>query len=440
MKTTFETRSPDWLSVDEAVSRILSRANRLSTEEIDARDAAGRVLAEGILARAALPPWDNSAMDGYAVRGRDVEGASTTRPVVLRVVGETRAGDTAGRALTSGEAVRIMTGAPIPPGSDTVIRVEDTDAEVTPGKVRILSTRDIGRHIRPGGQDMREGEEVLKPGIHLGPGQMGVLAASGARRVRVYRRPRIAILSNGDELAAAEDFQRVLRGKAIPETNAPTLATAVSFLGATPIPLGIARDERASILEKVALAREEEADVLLTSGGASLGEKDLFKRVLEEIDFHLDFWRVKMRPGTPFSFGYLPDPEKDEPLAVFGLPGNPASSFVTFQVFARPFIAALAGHDRIHRPVIRARAGESLTSESRLTHFFRVVLRGDPAFPDVFLTGPQTSGLVRGQGRAHGLAVIPEGVGTVEAGDPLRVILLDERGLGGEEPGYLPSS
>lgn len=435
--TRFETRSPDWLSVEDALSRILAQAEPLETETLSVEESLGRVLAEGVLARAALPPWDNSAMDGYAVRAVDVAGASRNKAVFLKVVGETRAGEVAGHALGHGEAVRIMTGAPIPPGADTVVRVEDTDAEITPGRVRIFSARDEGRHIRPGGQDMQEGEEVLSPGVRIGPGQMGVLAASGARQVRVHRRPRVATLSNGDELAGSGEFHRVLRGKAVPETNGPTLAAAITSMGGTPISLGIARDNRDSILERVAAARRGRADVLLTSGGASLGEKDLFKRVLEEIGLRVDFWRVKMRPGTPFSFGFLHDEDGEEPLPVFGLPGNPASSFVTFQVFARPYIARLAGHTRLHRTVVRGRAGESFESPSHLTHFFRVVLKGDPVEPEAHRTGPQTSGLVRGQGLAAGLAVVPEGTTVVEPGDPLRIILLDEAGLGGEEPGYL---
>jgi molybdopterin molybdotransferase len=188
----------------------------------------------------------------------------------------------------------------------------------------------------------------------------------------------------------------------------------------------------------VSLARDQEVDVLITSGGASMGELDLLKRTLESRGFSLDFWRVKMRPGTPFSFGVLPGEEGMPPLPVFGLPGNPASSFVTFQVFCRPFLLSLAGHRRIHRPVVIARAGEGLRSPGHLTHFFRVTLSGDPGAPIAELTGSQTSGLVRGQGHAHGLAVVPEGILEIPAGDAVRVVLLDEFGLGGESPGIFP--
>jgi len=434
--THFEMRTPDWLSVREALDRILSRADPLKPERVPLVDALGRALAEGVLARANLPPWDNSAMDGYAVRSQDARGASRERPVSLTVVGETRAGEVAGRALGEGEAIRIMTGAPIPPGADSVIRVEDTDAETTPGRVRVFSDEDVQRHIRPGGQDMREGEEVLPAGTSVGAGQIGLLAATGSSTVLVRRRPRVGILSNGDELVTPEEFHRVVGGKGIPETNTPTLAAAVTLAGGVAVRLGIARDDPEDILRRVLQAREEKVDLLLTSGGASLGEKDLFKRVLEEAGLELVFWRVKMRPGTPFSFGFLRQ-EGRPPLPLFGLPGNPASSFVTFQVFCRPFLMKIAGHGRVHRPTVVGYPEEALSSALHLTHFFRVLLKGDPARPRVALTGPQTSGLVRPQGLAQGLAVVPEGTGRIEPGEEVRVILLDDLGLGSDGPGYL---
>jgi len=436
--TQFETRPPDWLSVGEALRRVLAGAKPLGTEMVPLSESLGRALALGALARATLPPWDNSAMDGYAVRHQDLSEASPSSPILLSVVGEVRAGDLAGRAFGKGEAIRIMTGAPVPAGTDAIVRVEDTDAEADPGKVRIFSCPDPGKDIRPRGQDMREGEEVLPAGTTIGSGQIGLLAATGAETVLVHRKPRVAILSNGDEIASARHFHRVLAGKAIPETNSPTLAAAVHLAGGVPLPLGIARDTPESILEKVAQARAERADALVTSGGASMGEYDLFKRVLGDQGFKLDFWRVKMRPGTPFSFGSFPPEDGTIPLPVFGLPGNPASSFATFQIFCRPYLLRLGGHHRIYRPVLMARAGETLRSPRRLTHFFRVTLEGDPAFPVATLAGSQTSGLVRGQGLAHGLAVVPEGEGEVREGDTLRVILLDDFGLGGDGPGFLP--
>ncbi len=435
--TSFETLPQDWLSVPEATGRILSAAKPLGPEVVPLEDSLGRALAKDVFATATLPPWDNSAMDGYAVRHEDLIGAQPASPVILEVIGEVRAGETAEGTLAPGQAIRIMTGAPVPPGADAIVRVEDTDAEKEPGRIRVTVAPGPRKDIRPGGQDMRAGDRVLEAGTAVGAGQIGLLAATGAEGVQVYRRPRVAILSNGDEISPLSDFHRVKAGETIPETNSPTLAAAVRGAGGAPLPLGIAKDNPESILEKVTLARSLEADVLVTSGGASMGEHDLFKRVLDGQGFKLDFWRVKMRPGTPFSFGFLPGEGETPALPVFGLPGNPASSFVTFQILCRPFILKLAGHKRIHRPVIMARAGEAFRSPPHLTHFFRVKLSGDPSLPEALTTGPQTSGLVRGQGLAHGLAVVPEGVKEIRAGEALRVILLDDFGLGGEQPGFL---
>jgi molybdopterin molybdotransferase len=434
--TRFETRDADWLSVGDALERVLASASPQGEERVPVEGSLGRALSQNVAARATLPPWDNSAMDGYAVRHSDLSGASPTSPVILSVVGETRAGDPGGRELGEGEAIRIMTGAPVPPGADTIVRVEDTDAEAEPRQVKVFSCPQPGKDIRSGGQDMLEGEEVLPRGTTIGPGQIGLLSATGWPEIPVHRRPRVAVLSSGDEIAGAEEFHRVLDGQAIPETNSPTLLAAVRGVGGVPIPLGIARDNRESILEKVADARRKRADVLVTSGGASMGEHDLFKRVLDDLGFDLDFWRVKMRPGTPFGLGFLPSEGENRPLPVFGLPGNPASSFVTFQVFCRPFLLRLAGHRRIFRPVVLARAGGAFHSSPNLTHFFRVVLSGDPAAPVATATGSQTSGLVQGQGLAHGLAVSPEGTESIPEGSALRVILLDDFGLGGMEPGF----
>jgi molybdopterin molybdotransferase len=327
----------------------------------------------------------------------------------------------------------------MPPGADAVVRVEDTDAEAEAGRVAVFVQPETGKDIRPGGQDMLEGEEVLAAGTSVGPGQIGLLHATGSNRVLVYRRPRVGILSNGDEIAPQNEFERVRDGEAIPETNSPTLAAAVRRIGCIPLLLGIARDKAESIVERVTRARSEGADILITSGGASMGEHDLIKRVLDDLGFKLDFWRVKMRPGTPFSFGTLPRRGETPPLPVFGLPGNPASSFVTFQVFCRPHLLRLAGHERIYRPVLQAKAGEDFRSPRHLTHFFRVKLEGDPAYPVAMSTGPQTSGLVRGQGLAHGLAVVPEGQEVLREGEVVRVILLDDFGLGGDRPGFLPA-
>ncbi|HSR40688.1 MAG TPA: molybdopterin molybdotransferase MoeA, partial [Longimicrobiales bacterium] len=273
---SFETRAADWLSFGEARDRILRRAAPLETESVAADDALGRALAGPLNAEITLPPWDNSAMDGYAVAAREVEGAREGAPVILAVAREIRPGDEAGPALEPGQAARIMTGAPVPAGADSVVRVEDTDREAAEsGRVRILSDRDAGGNVRPAGEDLREGERIYEAGTGIGPGQVAVLTALGVRRVEVHRRPRVAVLASGDELAGPDDFDRVRAGRAIPNSNSPLVAAAARIAGADPVRLGIAADSEESVREH--LLRSLGSDVLVTLGGASMGAGDLFK-------------------------------------------------------------------------------------------------------------------------------------------------------------------
>ena len=418
----FESRAGDYLSFDEASERVLSHVAPLSAETVRLEEALGRALTDDVLAPTQLPPWDNSAMDGYAIRGDDVAGAAKDHPIVLVVTGVIHAGTRFEGSVGPGEAVRIMTGAEIPGGADTVIRVEDTDREETDvGKIRIYSERDRGRHVRPAGQDWPEGAIVLASGTAIGPGQIAVLAATRNSLVSVHRRPTVAILASGDELV---DLDRPsLERHEIPESNSHFASAGVRAAGGTPMRLSIARDDRADIQDH--LARAADTDVLVTLGGASMGEGDLFKTVLEHLGFQLEFWRVKIRPGSPMSFGHLPREGRGN-QAVFGLPGNPASAFVTFELFVRPFLLALAGHVRLHRPTISALAAEDLTAAEHLTGFLRVRLSGSGAELEASLTGPQGSGLVGSLGGADGLAIVPEGVKVIPRGAPVSVMLLDD--------------
>jgi molybdopterin molybdotransferase len=424
--------------VDDAVDRVVSAAPPGAIETLPLADTLGRALATPITARATLPPWDNSAMDGYAVRAADVRGANPQTPVRLRVSGVARAGTQAPQELEPGSAIRIMTGAPVPHGADSVIRVEDSDREASAGFVELRSDRDLGRNVRPGGQDMRAGQVVLQRGATLGPGQLAVAAAAGHARLDVFRPARVAILSNGDELRTLDEWDDVLRGVAIPETNGLMLMAAAAAVGAHALPPRLARDSAESIKAHVTDVLAY-ADVLITSGGASMGEADLFKRVLDELGLELVLWRVTLRPGSPFSFGFLPR-VGGTPVAVFGLPGNPTSAFVTFELFVRPFLLRFAGHERIHRPVLRATAGERLPASGTLTHYHRVVLRETSSGPAVFLTGPQGSGLVQSLGKADGLAVVPLGVERIEPGEPVEVLLIGEAHASQERPGYRSSA
>jgi len=415
----FENRVADWLSVAEAQRRILDRAAPLPGEWVPLPTALGRALAEDVKATATLPPWDNAAMDGYAVRGEDLRQASPDVPVTLRVAGSLRAGGRPDVTVEPGQAVRIMTGAPVPRGADTVVRVEDTDGEAEPGLVRILRDRDAGRHVRPGGQDMKPGDVVLVQGASVHPGTVAVLAALGRDRAFVHRAPRVALVTTGDELRGADRYDEVLAGAGVPESNGPMLAAAVVAAGGVPMLSGIVPDDETSL--RAAVAAAADADILVTVGGASMGEADLVKRVLEREGFEQDFWRVTMRPGSPFGFGWLPRGAARQP--VFGLPGNPASAFVTFEIFVRPFLRALAGHKAIHRLRVRGKAAQELRGGKR-TLFLRVTLDAGATPPLVHGAGPQGSGLVRGLGAAQGLAVVPA-MAILAPGDHVEVILLD---------------
>jgi len=417
----FERRPADWLPFREARARVLGVARPLDGERVHVSEAAGRALAEAVSATATLPPWDNSAMDGYAVRAEDVQGASRAAPVALRVVGIVRAGEPATATIRPGQAVRIMTGAPIPPGADAVVRVEDTDAEGFAGSVEIRAEVAVGRNVRRAGRDMEAGSLLLEAGHSISSGTVGLLAAAGLDTVAVRRRPEVAILTTGDELRTVDRYDEVRAGRGIPDSNGPMLASMVRAVGGEPVVLGIAADDPEALRALVRTGGR--CDVLVTVGGASMGDADLVKRVLDDLGFRQEFWRVKMRPGSPFGLGWLPADGHVQP--VFGLPGNPASAFVTFELFVRPFLLALAGHRRVLRPEIVCRADEAIETPAELTHFHRVMLRevGDEIAAS--LTGAQGSGLVSGLARAEGLAVIPEEVQRIEKGDALRVMLLD---------------
>lgn len=433
--TDFETLSADWLTTEEALERILATARPLATEMIPLVDALGRALAADLRSPVALPPWNSSAMDGYAVRGDDVRGATADDPVSLPVAGQILAGPSGGLTLQAGTAIRIMTGGAVPEGADSVIRVEHTDREAaSAGTVLVRDDADTGRHVRPGGLDCAAGDVMLESGVALTPGRIGVAAGTGASEIEVGGRPTVAILANGDELAALGEFERVLEGSAIPESNSHALCGASLAAGCLPLPLGIARDNVEDLREHT--ERAMDADALVTVAGASMGEGDLIKRVLFDLGYQLDFWRVKIRPGSPFSFGHIPR-EGAAPLPVFGLPGNPASAFVTFELFVRPFLLKLAGHHAVHRLVLEATAGEDLSSTRNLTHFLRVTLSEEGGGLTVHLAGLQGSGLVGSLGRAEGLAVIPDGIEMLRAGEHVRVIILDDRPAWGSRASFM---
>ena len=434
--TDFESRVADWLSVGEAMQRILTAASPLDIEQVPLPEALGRALASDLIAPTGLPPWDSSAMDGYAVRGDDIAGADADEPVTLTVVGAVLAATRFEGVVAPGQAVRIMTGGTVPAGADTIVRVEDTDREQgAPGRVLIRSARDQGRHVRPAAEDWSRGDVALEAGTGLGPGQIGVLASAHAGKVLVRQRPVVAILASGDELQDIEIAPP--SPDRIPESNGRVVEAAVRLAGCTPLRVGIAKDDPDDI--RAHIVKAADADVLVTLGGASMGEGDLFKRALDDMGLRLDFWRVKIRPGTPTSFGHLPR-EGHPDQTVFGLPGNPASAFVTFEILVRPFLLALAGHSRVHRTMLSARAGEDLGAAASVTAFLRVSLTRAGGAVEASLTGSQGSGLVSSLGAADGLAVVPEGIETISQGSPVDVILLDNApGLATGAPLFEPA-
>jgi len=395
------------LSVEDALERIISRVEALGIERVEIMTALGRVLAEPIVSRATIPPWANSSMDGYAVRSRDTNGES----VELTVVGRIIAGVMPSRPLGAGESMRIFTGAPLPEGADAVVPQEDvtTDGE----RVRIRGRIAPGAYVRRAGEDVRTGDVVVEPGGPIGAAEVGLLATLGYSQVRVYRRPRVAILSTGDEIA---DLGTQPGPAQIPNTNTYSLMAQVTEAGAEPVNLGVAPDQLDAITERVRWGLGS-ADALVTSAGVSVGELDLVREALERSGAELHLWRVSMRPGKPITFG-----TRDR-RPVFGLPGNPVSAMVTFELFVRPALRRMQGAHVIDRPRLRARALEPIANPGSRRGYLRVTLKEDARGYGARLTGDQGSAILRSMVLADGLAVVAPDT-TIAAGETVDVIVL----------------
>lgn len=403
------------LSVTDARAKLLANFRPLPPETIPLAQAAGRVLAEVVLAPADLPPFSNSSMDGFAVRAADVATAGEQSPVRLQVVADIPAGKPSSVVLQPGQAARIMTGAPLPDGADAVVPVEETDfnqrdaGSKPPEQVAILRPVTDGAYVRPRGQDLRTGDVVLSPGIVLRPKEIGMLAMLGHGEVRVSRRPRVAVLSTGDELlpvgAPAEP------GK-IYESNAHTLSALIEEAGATALNLGIAPDRADAVQEKLDLAVANGADVILTSAGVSVGAYDFVRHVVETFG-RLDFWRVNMRPGKPLAFGEY------RGVPFIGLPGNPVSTYVGFEVFVRAALCKLLGTDWV-REDGRAVLEEGLESDGRESY-----LRGVVSFREgvryARLTGHQGSGNHYSLVQANAFIIVPGDVKSLPPGSEVEI-------------------
>lgn len=411
------------IEINSALNRILEQIAILGKERLDILSALGRVLAEDITAPRDLPPWPNSAMDGYAVKYADIEGASLDRPVILRVIADLPAGQIFKGMVGPKEAIRIMTGAPIPEGTDTVVPVEDT--EKATGTVKIFKETAKGKNIRLAGEDVKKGEEILSVGTILQPAHIGMLASCQRAFVYVFQKPRVAILSTGDELIEIDEPW--IEGK-IANSNAYSLASQVKMSGAEPILLGIARDRMDDLLDKIQQGLL--ADILITSGGVSVGDYDLVKDMLGKLG-QINFWKVAMRPGQPLAFGLV----SGKPL--FGLPGNPVSSMVSFEQFVRPAILKMSGHTKLFRPTILAELGEDLEKKAGLTYFLRCRLIRENDKILATTTGEQGSGILSSMVKAQGLIVLPAEVTKARVGQKAKVLLLDENFFSDTTPKYL---
>jgi molybdopterin molybdotransferase len=407
------------LSVDEARERILSHFQPVTTETVPLVDCASRVLAQDIRAATDLPPFDNSSMDGFAVRARDVEGASTDSPRSLRVVADIPAGSHPTISLAPGEAARIMTGAPMPDGADAVVPVEDTDFQnrdagaLAPGEVQIFRAAPPGANKRTRGMDIKSGEVVLRQGRFLKPQDLGLLATLGFANILVYRKPRVALFSSGDELLAVD---AALEAGKIRDSNSYTLAALIKGAGAEAVRLGVAKDSHEAVKTLLEKAVEHRVDLILSSAGVSVGAFDFVKQAIES-NGKMDFWRVNMRPGKPVAFG------RYGTIPFIGLPGNPVSAFVGFEVFVRAALGRLSGSSSGSRPTVRVRCAQQIDSDGRES-YLRAQIREEQDTWVAHLTGHQGSGNLYSLVQANALLIIPAGVKCVPAGQEINAWLI----------------
>ncbi len=409
------------LPVSVARERLLAAFTPLPIEQTALVDSVGRVLAEDVVAAFDQPPFTNSSMDGFAVRSADIAAASAEAGVDLPVVGDIRAGDAAQTPLQPGQAMRIMTGAPLPPGADAVSPVENTSwaafRHSSPGdsrSVRIFHPEAPGSNVRPAGQDLRKGQAALEAGLRLRPQDVGFLATLGYDRVHVRRKPRLAIFSSGDELLPAG---AVLTAGKIYDSNTYTLTALAEAAGAETINLGVAEDSAQAIEQILRQALQTQADMILSSAGVSVGAFD-FVRSVVEAHGRLSFWRVNMRPGKPVAFGeYGGTP-------FVGLPGNPVSAFVGFEVFVRPALLYMQGAAHILRPPVTVMLGEPVESDGRES-YLRAVVEQQAGRYVAYLTGHQGSGNLRSLVQANALLFVPSEVKSLPSGAEATVWLLD---------------
>jgi molybdopterin molybdotransferase len=408
--TIGKSSKPPLLTVAQARDRILSRITVLNAEDVTLPKARGRVLAEDVRSDRDVPPFTNSAMDGYAVRAADTRSASAGKPVRLEVLGEIRAGVAPPTSVRASTALRIMTGGVMPEGADSVVRVEDTAER--DGLVEVRVAVEPGTSVRGAGSDLRRSDVVAERGRVVTPGVIGVLASAGRTSVRVVRRPRVTVLTTGDEL---RDAGETLGPGQITNTNRYTLRAALEEAGAEVIDAGVARDERTELKDRFEATAD--TDLVVTTGGVSMGAYDLVRSLLEEQEA-VDFWQVAIRPGKPLVFGAV------HGVPLIGLPGNPVSTLVGVELFVRPAVLKMGGRTDLERPRLTAVTEDTLQNPPHLEQYFRGVARrvGDRVL--VRLTGDQGSHVLRSMADANCLVVVPLGTGEVAAGNPVEIIPL----------------
>jgi molybdopterin molybdotransferase len=437
--------APALLSVEAALDAVLAGVEPVGSGRLATAASLGRVLAQPVVARVSLPPWANSAMDGYAIRAADTEPAGSDAPVELRVVGDVRAGAAPAVAIDPGTAARIATGARLPDGADAVVPVELTtplDAGGNPGPrgrdasgplpaaCLVHEAVPVGGSVRPAGSDLRAGATLLAAGSAMTAAAIALVAGAGVDEVAVHRLPRVGVLATGDEVRRPGE---PLGPAGIPDANGPGLRAQVTAAGAEAVDLGVAADDLPDVLKRLRGGIEIGVDVLIVSGGVSVGPYDVVKTAMETIGT-VDLWRVAVQPGKPFAFGTAPRPDGGAPVLVFGLPGNPVSSAVTFELFVRPAIRRLAGRLDLLRPVDRAVLTEPVTKGHGRRAFLRVEaqrdgqggpIRDSRGRVPVSLAGGQGSHVISALAAADALAVIPEADDSLPAGAEVAIWWLD---------------
>jgi molybdopterin molybdotransferase len=411
------------ISVEEALKRILDSFFPLGLEKASILDARGRVIGEDIYAGRAIPPKDHSTMDGYALRSADTRGTSPENPAVLDVVDNIPAGTIPKMRIEAGQAARIMTGAPVPKGADAVVRMEDTRKEGN--RVALLVKARKGQDIRFAGEDVQAGEKVITRGEIIRPAEVGMLASLGRSFIFVYQRPLVAVVTTGDELVDIDEPPSPWK---IVGSNSYSLAALVRECGGIPLQIGIAKDRREDLLDKFRAAMR--ADIIISSGGVSVGDYDLVKEIMKEAGNRMHFWQVAMKPGRPLAFGSLAD------VPIVGLPGNPVSSMVSFEQFIRPAILKMLGHVNLFRRTVRARLGADIEKKEGMRYFIRARIRRDGEDYLAVTTGNQGSDIRMSMVRANGLIILPEEATMVRKDSMVTVQLLDDSLEWVLSPGY----